>query len=124
MTNFPATAQASQAEAMLAAPQMVTGTLVTHSRLARVRPRPAQLQLQSGAGWDVPDQRAVLLHDGSTLPGDFSFRAVPVGGPYVLRGAFNGNWTTLINPATNQPANPVTVTALVPVDLTFVVLPS
>jgi hypothetical protein len=36
----------------------------------------------------------------------------------------NGNWTTLINPSTNQPANPVMVTALVPVDLTFVVLPS
>jgi hypothetical protein len=36
----------------------------------------------------------------------------------------SGNWTTLINPTTNQPAHAVTVTALIPIDLTFVVLPS
>ncbi len=35
-----------------------------------------------------------------------------------------GNWSTLINPGTNLPADPVMVTPLVPVNLTFVVLPS
>jgi len=40
----------------------------------------------------------------------------------VLEVLSNGNWTTLINPNTNKPANSVLVTALVPFDLTFVVL--
>jgi hypothetical protein len=49
---------------------------------------------------------------------------VPIGGPYVLEVFSGGNWTTLINPTTNQPADPVRVAALEPVVLTFVVLPS
>ena len=56
--------------------------------------------------------------------GDFSLSDVPVGGPYVLEVYADGNWTTQINPTTNQPADPVMVTPLVPVDLTFVVLSS
>jgi hypothetical protein len=42
----------------------------------------------------------------------------------VLEVYADGNWTTQINPTTNQPADPVMVTPLVPVDLTFVVLSS
>ena len=56
--------------------------------------------------------------------GDFIFTAVPIGGPYVLEVLSNGSWTTLVDPSTGQPAHPVRVTSLVPVLLTFVVLPS
>jgi hypothetical protein len=59
--------------------------------------------------------------DGS---GDFTLTGIPVGGPYVLEVFTNGSWTTLINPISDQPANPVTVKVLVPTNLTFVVLPS
>jgi len=47
-----------------------------------------------------------------------------VGGPYILEVFTGGNWTTLVDPTSGQPAHPVKVSALVPVDLTFVVLPS
>ena len=53
-----------------------------------------------------------------------SFSSVPVGGPYVLEVFSAGNWTTLINPSTDQPANPVRVQPITPNDLTIVVLPS
>ena len=56
--------------------------------------------------------------------GDFIFTSVPIGGPYVLEVFSNGAWTTLVDPVSGLPAHPVKVTALVPVLLTFVVLPS
>lgn len=123
MTSYPATAEASQAEAMLAAPQMVTGTLVTHSGLpvsGRVR-LSSNYKAEPGGMYQTSAPFYFTTADAS---GDFSFPAVPVGGPYVFEVLSGGSWTTLINPATNQPVNPVTVTPLVPVDLTFVVLPS
>ena len=52
---------------------------------------------------------APFFYTTSDASGDFTFSAVPIGGPYVLEVFSDGNWTTLINPTTNQPANPVTV---------------
>ena len=49
---------------------------------------------------------------------------VPIGGPYVLEVFSDGNWTTQIDPNTDQPSHPVSVTALTPVELTIVVLRS
>jgi tetratricopeptide (TPR) repeat protein len=123
VTSYPTTVEASQAEAMLAAPQVVSGTLVTHSGLpvsGRVR---LSSNYKSEPG-DMYQTSAPFYFTTADSLGDFTFPAVPVGGPYVFEVLSGGNWTTLINPTTNQPVNPVTVTPLVPVDLTFVVLPS
>ena len=123
VTSYPTTVEASQAEAMLAAPQVVTGTLVTRSGLpvsGRVR-LSSNYKAEPGGMYQTSAPFYSTTADSS---GDFSFPVVPVGGPYVFEVLSGGNWTTLINPATNQPVNPVTVTPLVPVDLTFVVLPS
>ncbi len=38
--------------------------------------------------------------------GDFTFRSVPIGGPYVLEVFSDGNWTTLINPTTEPAGAP------------------
>jgi hypothetical protein len=67
---------------------------------------------------------APFFYTTADASGDFTFTNVPIGGPYVLEVFADGTWTTLINPTTQQPADPVTVTALLPVNLTFVVLPS
>ena len=123
VATFPSAAEASQAAAMLAAPQVVSGTLVTHSGAAvsgRVR-LSSHYKAEPGGMYQTS---APFYYTPADAAGDFNFSGVPVGGPYVLEVFANGNWTTLINPSTNQPANPVMVTALVPVDLTFVVLPS
>jgi hypothetical protein len=123
VATFPSAAEASQAAAMLAAPQVVTGTLVTHSGAAvsgRVR-LSSHYRAEPGGMYQTS---APFYYSTADAAGDFNFSGVPIGGPYVLEVFANGNWTTLINPSTNQPANPVMVTALVPVDVTFVVLPS
>jgi tetratricopeptide (TPR) repeat protein len=123
VSNFPSSAEAPEAEAMMAAPLPVSGTLVTHSGSpvsGRVR-LSSNYKAEPGGMYQTS---APFYNTTSDASGDFSFSGVPIGGPYVLEVFTNGNWTTLINPSTNQPANPVTVTALVPVDLTFVVLPS
>ena len=119
--GFPGTAEAVQAAAMLAAPQVVSGTLVTHGGApisARVR-LSSNYKAEPGGMYQTNGPFYYTNADGQ---GDFSFSAVPIGGPYVLEVLSNGNWTTLINPSSNQPANPVNVRPLVPVDLTFVVL--
>ena len=123
VAGFPATTQAAQAAVMLAAPQTVSGTLVTHVG----GPVSGRVRLSSHYKAEpngMYQTSAPFFYTTSDASGDFTFSAVPVGGPYVLEVFADGNWTTLINPTTNQPANPVTVTALIPVDLTFVVLPS
>lgn len=120
--SFPSTAEAVEAGAMLAAPQVVSGTLVMHSGApisARVR-LSSNYKAEPGGMYQTS---APFYYTTADSSGDFSFSSVPVGGPsYVLEVLSNGNWTTLINPSTNKPANPVNVTALVPFDLTFVVL--
>jgi hypothetical protein len=108
---------------MLAAPQVVSGTLVTRSGTAvsgRIR-LSSHYKAEPGGMYQTS---APFYYTTADAAGDFTFSGVPIGGPYVLEVFANGNWTTLINPSTNQPANPVVVTALVPVDVTFVVLPS
>jgi tetratricopeptide (TPR) repeat protein len=123
VATFPNAAEASQAAAMLAAPQVVSGTLVTHSGAAvpgRVR-LSSHYKAEPGGMYQTS---APFYYTTADAAGDFNFSGVPIGGPYVLEVFASGNWTTLINPSTNQPANPVMVTALVPVDVTFVVLPS
>ncbi len=123
VTDFPASAEAAQAEALLAAPQAVSGTLVTHNGApvsGRVR-LSSNYKAKPNGMYQTSAPFFYAISDGS---GDFTFTNVPIGGPYVLEVFAAGNWTTLINPTTNQPADPVRVAALVPVVLTFVVLPS
>jgi hypothetical protein len=123
VTGFPASAEAAQADAMLAAPATVSGTLVTHSGSpvsGRVR-LSSNYKSEPGGMYQTSPPFYFTTADAA---GDFTFTGVPIGGPYVLEVFSGGSWTTLINPSTNQPANPVTVTSLIPIDLTFVVLPS
>lgn len=123
VTSFPSSAEAALGQAMLAAPQSVTGTLVTHLGLPisdKVR-LSSNYKAEPGGMYQTSGPFYTTRADAS---GDFSLSNVPVGGPYVLEVYADGNWTTLINPTTNQPADPVTVTPLTPVDLTFVVLSS
>lgn len=120
---FPSSAEVAQARAMLAAPQTVTGTLVTHIGVPisdRVR-LSSNFKAEPGGMYQTSGPFSYTTSDAS---GNFTFTNVAIGGPYVLEVFTGGNWTTLINPSTNQPANPVTVSPLTPVDLTFVVLPS
>ena len=123
VSGFPASAEAAQAEALLAAPQAVSGTLVTHNGA----PVSGRVRLSSNYKAEpngMYQTSAPFFYTTSDASGDFTFTNVPIGGPYVLEVLAGGNWTTLINPTTNQPADPVRVAALVPVVLTFVVLPS
>ena len=123
VTGFPESPEAAQAEALLAAPQSVSGTLVTHIGA----PVAARVRLSSNYRAEpngMYQTSAPFFYTTSDASGDFTFTNVPIGGPYVLEVFTGGNWTTLINPTTNQPADPVRVVALVPVVLTFVVLPS
>jgi hypothetical protein len=123
VTAFPNSAEAGIGQAMLQAPQTVTGTLVTHVGLPiadRVR-LSSNYTSEPGGMYQTSGPFYTTTADSS---GDFSLSNIPIGGPYVLEVYAGGNWTTLINPTTNQPANPVLVTPLVPVDLTFVVLSS
>jgi hypothetical protein len=123
VTTFPSSAEAALGQAMLVAPQSVTGTLVTHLGLPisdRVR-LSSNYKAEPGGMYQTTGPFYSTTADAS---GDFSLSHVPVGGPYVLEVYADGNWTTLINPTTNEPADPVTVTPLVPVDLTLVVLSS
>jgi hypothetical protein len=123
VTTFPSSAEATIGQAMLEAPQTVTGTLVTHLGLPvsdRVR-LSSNYKAEPGGMYQTSGPFYPTTADAS---GDFSLSNIPIGGPYVLEVYADGNWTTLINPTTNQPADPVMVTPLVPVDLTFVVLSS
>jgi tetratricopeptide (TPR) repeat protein len=123
VTAFPSSAEAALAQSMLAAPQTVTGTLVTHVGMPisdKVR-LSSNYKSEPGGMYQTSGPFYSTTADAS---GDFSFSDIPVGGPYVLEVFSGGNWTTLINPNTNEPADPVMVAPLVPVDLTFVVLSS
>ena len=111
VTSFPSSAEAALGQAMLAAPQSVTGTLVTHLGLPisdKVR-LSSNYKAEPGGMYQTSGPFYTTTADAS---GDFSLSNVPVGGPYVLEVYADGNWTTLINPTTNQPADPVTVTPI------------
>jgi len=119
---FPDSAQAAKARAMLAAPQNVVGTLSDRSGnpiVARVRLSSHFTALGSGSY-----QTTGPFYYGRTdVSGNFRFTAIPIGGPYVLEVFRDGGWTTLIDPSTGKPANPVQVLPLTPADLAFIVLP-
>ncbi|MHB8717980.1 MAG: tetratricopeptide repeat protein [Candidatus Dormibacteria bacterium] len=118
----PGSSQARTARAMLHAPQAVAGTLVDsagHPASGRVRLGSHYTSVSGGYQTYGP-----FYYGTADAHGDFSIASVPVGGPYVLEYFRNGSWMTLVDPRTDQPANPVTVTALTPVDLTFIVLPA
>jgi tetratricopeptide (TPR) repeat protein len=123
VTGFPQSEHATQARALLTAPQQVSGTLVDRAGIAASGPvrLSTNYKAEPGGTYKTSGPFYTATADRS---GDFTFTAVPVGGPYVLEVFSDGNWTTLIDPSTGQPAHPVKVTALIPVDLTFVVLPS
>jgi hypothetical protein len=123
VAQFPGTAQASQALAMLSARVPVSGTLVSRSGTPASGPVQLSTHYTAEPGGTYRTS-GPFYYSTSDAAGDFTFRAVPIGGPYILEVFTGGNWTTLINPGSGQPAHPVKVTALVPVDLTFVVLPS
>lgn len=120
VSSFPSTPEAVEAGAMLHAPEVVSGTLVMHSGApisARVR-LSSNYKTEPGGTYQTT---APFFYTTADSSGDFTFSSVPLG-KYVLEVLSNGNWTTLINPNTNLPATQVLVTALVPFDLTFVVL--
>ncbi|HZU75942.1 MAG TPA: hypothetical protein VFA70_04205, partial [Dehalococcoidia bacterium] len=119
--NFPGTSQAARAQAMLAAPQAVTGTLVDRSG----HPISGQVRLSSHF-FNEPGgyyTTGPFYYSNADSTGTFRVTGVPVGGPYVLEVYRDGDWTTYVDPATGQPSTPVTVTPMQPVDLTFVELP-
>jgi tetratricopeptide (TPR) repeat protein len=123
VAQFPGTAQASQGLAMLSAPVTVSGTLVSRNGTPASGPVRLSTHYTAEPGGTYRSS-GPFYYSTSDASGDFIFRAVPIGGPYILEVFSGGNWTTLINPGNSQPAHPVKVTALIPVDLTFVVLPS
>jgi hypothetical protein len=122
VAGFGATAQARVARALLHAPQPVSGTLVDaagHPAAGRVRLSTHFTQLSGGYITGGP-----FYYGSADATGDFSIATVPVGGPYILEYYRDGGWMTLVDPRTGQPANPVRVSALVPEDLTFIILPA
>ncbi len=123
VSSFPQSAQATQARALLGAPQTVSGTLVNSTGSAIAGPVRLSTHYTAEPG-GLYQTSGPFFHAAADASGDFIFTGVPIGGPYVLEVFTGGNWTTLIDPTTHEPAHPVTVTALIPVDLTFVVLPS
>ena len=122
VTTFGSSSAARTARGLLRAPQHVSGTLVDaagHGAAGRVRLSTHFTQLSGGYSTSGP-----FYYGTSDANGDFAISNVPVGGPYVLEYSRSSGWMTLIDPRTDQPANPVTVKPLQPEDLTFIVLPA
>ena len=123
LTNtYGGSTQAVQAQSLLNARQPVSGTLTDrsgHPISGRVRLSRHFTPVPGGYITSGP-----FYPSNADADGNFSIDGVPVGGPYVLEVFHNGNWTTLIDPNTGQPADPVMVAALEPTTLTFIVLPS
>jgi hypothetical protein len=119
---FPDSTEADTARAMLLAPQDVVGTLTDRTGnpiVARVRLSSHFTALDSGSY-----QTTGPFYYGKTdASGNFRFNPIPVGGPYVLEVFRDGGWTTLIDPTTGKPADPVQVQPLTAADLAFIVLP-
>lgn len=121
IAEYPRHSEARAARLILAQPQTVSGTLVDQAS----RPVSGQVRLSShfsslGSGYST---YGPFYYGISDIHGDLRIAAVPVGGPYVLEYYRNGGWETLVEPHTGQPANPVSVVALTPTDLGFIVLP-
>ena len=120
--DFPNSPAARTAHALMSERQSVAGTL-TDKRGTAIS---GQVRLSSnfqnlGGSYLTSGPFYYATANGT---GDFRFDAVPVGGPYVLEVFRSGDWTTLIDPTSGRPAQPVNVAPLEPVDLTFVVFPT
>jgi TolA-binding protein len=119
---FPGSPQAATAHTMLAAPQVVVGTLADHLGnpiVAKVRLSSHFTALDSGSY-----QTTGPFYSSKTdASGNFRFAAIPLGGPYILEVFRDGGWTTLIDPSTGKPSDPVQVLPMTPADLAFIVLP-
>jgi hypothetical protein len=122
VSTFPSSAPADRARGMLGAPQPVTGTLVDKQGKAISADVRLSSHFESEPGGYLTS--GPFYYSSADRNGDFRFASIPQGGPYVLEIYANGNWMTFVDPSTGQPANPVNVTPLVPVDLTIVELPS
>ena len=120
--NFPNTGEARTARQLLRQGQPVTGTLVDRSG----HPIKSQVRLSSHY-YTVPGgyyTTGPFYYSSTNDNGGFDFSAIPIGGPYTFEVFRGGNWMTFVDPNTNQPANPVTVAPLTPVDMTYVALPA
>jgi hypothetical protein len=120
--NFPNTGEARTARQLLRQGQPVTGTLVDKSG----HPLKGQVRLSSHY-FTVPGgyyTTGPFYYSSSNADGGFDFSSIPIGGPYTFEVFRGGNWMTFVDPTTNQPANPVNVTPLTPVDMTYVALPA
>ena len=120
INDYGGTGEAKQARNMLDANQPVGGTLVDHGG----GPISGQVRLSSHffsePGGYVTSGPFYFAEADSQ--GNFRFDSIPVGGPYVFEVFHNGGWVTLVDRNTGQPANPVNVVALTPVDLAFITL--
>jgi tetratricopeptide (TPR) repeat protein len=122
VNSYGATAPARAARSILGSREPVGGTLTERGGA----PISGEVRLSSnfqnlGSGYVTSGP---FFYSSAASTGDFIVHGVPQGGPYVLEVFHNGDWTTLIDPTTGRPADPVSVDSLAPVDLTFIVLPS
>jgi hypothetical protein len=118
VSGYGASSQARQARTLLAQGQPVTGTLVDRAG----NPLSAQVRLSSHF-FSEPGgylTSGPFFYANSDSDGNFRFTNIPVGGPYVFEIFRGGNWLTFVDPSTGQPANPVSVTPVTPVDLAFI----
>ena len=120
VASYGGSAEARQARGLLGAGQPVTGTLVDRGG----HPLNSQVRLSSHffsePGGYLTSGPFYYTHSDSD--GNFRFDSIPVGGPYVFEIFSAGDWVTFVDPNTGQPANPVSVSALTPVDLAFITL--
>jgi tetratricopeptide (TPR) repeat protein len=122
VSDFSGSVEAATARDLMSQPQPVTGTLVDktgHGVSSQVRLSSHYFSTPGGYYTTGP-----FYYATSDANGDFTFDAVPQGGPYTFEVFRDGQWVTFVDPGTGQPSNPVTVTPLSPVNLTFISLPA
>ena len=120
LNDYGGSGEAKQARSMLAANQPVSGTLVDHSGGAISGQVRLSSHFFSEPGGYVTSGPFYFADADSK--GNFRFDSIPVGGPYVFEVFHNAGWVTLVDRNTGQPANPVNVVPLTPVDLAFITL--
>lgn len=118
--SYGGTSQARTARQLMRDGQPVTGTLVDKSG----HPISAQVRLSTHF-FTTPGgyyTTGPFYYATSDSNGAFTIPAVPVGGPYTFEILRGGGWTTFVDPVSGEPAMPVTVAPLVPVDMAFIAL--
>ena len=121
VAGYGASPPARQARALLAQGQPVSGTLVDRAG----NPLSAQVRLSSHF-FSEPGgylTSGPFFYADADSAGNFRFIDIPPGGPYVFEMFRGGSWLTFVDPNTGQPANPVSVVPLTPVDLAFITVP-